>query len=336
MRLGHLEMLPEQAFKRLGKKLVTLEGGGKGGKAPKAPDYTKLAQQQAELQAQANFVNQVTPFGNITFSRGGGNWDEAGFNRAMEQYNQRLNQAQPTNTPSQWTPWGYINNNQTTRNMPEVQAPRREDFGYNPNQWTSTTTLSPEMQGILNQNIGAKDRAYDELMTSLQNNPIGAGETAQQAILRRVNPQLDIQENQLRQRLINQGLRPGTEAWNRELEIMGRNRNDAYSQAALQGIDTQFRANAMPLNLINSYLGGSQVNMPQFQNFGTQPAPNLLGAAQSQYGDALNAYNARQASNSNMMGGLFSLGASVLGGGGGVGGALGSALFPSGLSIYGR
>lgn len=352
MRLGHLEMLPSNAFKKgwNGKHLTTFEGGGgKGGKAPKSPDYTKLAQQQADLQSQliqqttqANRVNQVTPFGNLTFSQASAPWDESGYNNALQQYNQRLTQTtQPQNRTHLNTiediVYGYGGGGRGGSSANIGQAPRREDFGYNPNQWTATTTLSPEMQGIFNENVGAKNRSYQELLNSLQNSPINAGETAQQAILRRVNPQLDIQENQLRQRLINQGLRPGTEAWNRELEIMGRNRNDAYSQAALQGIDAQFRANAMPLNLINSYLSGAQVTLPQFQGYAqqaNQTTPDLLGAAQSQYANALNSYNASQASNSNMLGGLFSLGGSLLGGGN-VGGALGSALFPSGLSIYG-
>lgn len=346
MRLGHLEMLPELAFRTVGKRLSTLEGGGgKGGSAPKAPDYQKLAQQQAELQSQlidkttrANRVNQVTPFGNLTFTRAPDVFDEAGYNAALQDYNAQMasfNKPQSYVMPDNWGGGGL---GSRTQQMP-VRPSRQNFMKSNSDDWTATTTLSPEMQGIFNENVAAKNRAYNELQTSLGNSPINAGETAQEAILRRVNPQLDIQENQLRQRLINQGLRPGSQAWNRELELMGQNRNDAYSQAALQGIDTQFRANAMPLNLINSYLGGSQVTMPQFQNYAqqaNQQAPDILGAAQSQYSDALNAYNASQARGSNLMGGLFSLGGSLLSGGGGLGGALGSALYPSGLSIYGR
>ena len=343
MRLGHLEMLPERAFRKLGRHLTTLEGGGgKGGSAPDAPDYEKLAKQQAQIQAQlidkttrANRVNQITPFGSLTFTRAPDVFDEAGYNAALKEYNSQLKRSK--NQRSYVMPDNWGNLGQSAPQQMLVKPSKANFMQSNSDDWTATTELSPQMQGILNENVSSKRLAYQNLLDSLQNSPINAGETAQQAILRRVNPQLDIQENQLRQRLINQGLRPGTEAWNRELEIMGRNRNDAYSQAALQGIDTQFRANAMPLNLINSYLSGAQVTLPQFQGYAqqaNQTAPDLLGAAQSQYANALNSYNASQASNSNMLGGLFSLGGSLLGGGN-VGGALGSALFPSGLSIYG-
>lgn len=349
MRLGHLEMLPERAFRKLGKHLTTLEGGGgKGGSAPDAPDYEKLAKQQAQIQAQlidkttrANRVNQVTPFGSLTFTRAPDVFDEAGYNAALKDYNQQIKASKKSagrNVNSAYTNLFQASSPfQKSGGIVPIKPSKANFMQSNSDDWTATTELSPQMQGILNENVSSKRLAYESLLDSLQNSPINAGETAQQAILRRVNPQLDIQENQLRQRLINQGLRPGTEAWNRELEIMGRNRNDAYSQAALQGIDTQFRANAMPLNLINSYLSGAQVTLPQFQGYAqqaNQTAPDLLGAAQSQYANALNSYNASQASNSNMLGGLFSLGGSLLGGGN-VGGALGSALFPSGLSIYG-
>jgi hypothetical protein len=370
MRLGHLDMLPEKAFKPIGKRMTLEGGGGKGGDAPKAPDYTKLAQQQAALQGQlidqttlANRVNQYTPFGSLEFTRSGGSptFDQAGYDKAMRDYNQRVSassRAQSGPLHAFWqidqmynknSPYGSASANAGAYGGGVGAAPTREQFmrgGSTSGQWSATTKLSPEMQAILNQNIASKGESYKQLMTSLGNinnnnlplAPVNAGETAQDAILRRVNPQLNIQEDQLRTRLVNQGLRPGTEAWNREYELFGRQRNDAVSQAALAGINVgnEARARALseqgiPINLINAYLSGGQAQMPQFQNYAqqaNQSAPDLLGAGQSQYNAGLNAYNASQAQGANTMNGLFGL-AGAIGGApsgslfGNVGGAIG-------------
>jgi hypothetical protein len=70
-----------------------------------------------------------------------------------------------------------------------------------------------------------------------------------------------------------------------------------------------------PLNRLNALRTGQQVTNPTFQNVpmqATTAGPDMLGAAQAggQYNMGL--YNAGQASNSNMMGGLFQLGAAGL------------------------
>lgn len=53
MRYDHFSMLPERAFRKIGKRLQTLEGGGKGS-TPAAPDYTALAASQ-EKAAQYGY-----------------------------------------------------------------------------------------------------------------------------------------------------------------------------------------------------------------------------------------------------------------------------------------
>lgn len=362
-----LEILHQWLFAYMASCGFVLFGGGKGGDTPDAPDYAALAQQQAALQSQlinqttqANRVNQVTPFGSLTFTRGGTpqTFDQAGYDKAMADYNRQVTSSSNL-PPRMGDPWRYLNPSSVNsiyqnsnngmytgyNNAGSVAMPKREDFmtgGGNSNQWTATTKLTPELQAILDQNIAAKGQSYDQLQQALGNinsnnlpqAAVNAGETAQDAILRRVNPQLAIQEDQLRTRLINQGLRPGTEGWKRELDTFGRQRNDAVSQAALAGInvanDARSRALAeqgIPINLINAYQSGGQAQMPQFQNYAqqaNQTAPDLLGAGQAQYGAALNSYNANQASNSNALGGLFSLGGAI--GGAGTGSIFGKML----------
>ena len=327
-------------------------GGGKpDNDMPAAPDYAGLAKQQANMQSkllrqqtQANRINQYTPWGSLTYSRGG-NYDKAAYNAAMKKYNKELekyNQSisqtssglpayrqggslQPVNNS------GYSSYTTSSGGLSAPKKPSKSDFGYNPDQWSSTVELSPELQEILDQNISAQGESYSQLMNAL--NRIGAnelpaaavnaGETGQEAIMRRLNPQLEQQEAALRNQLVNQGLRPGTEAWDREYNLFNQQRNDALSQAALHGInvsnDARARALAeqgIPLNLINAYLSGSQAQMPQFPSYsqqGVAQSPDLMGAGQAGYNAQMQGYNAGQASNANFMGGLFGLGGSLLG-----------------------
>lgn len=98
------------------------------------------------------------------------------------------------------------------------------------------------------------------------------------------------------------------------------NQSYANQQNALrqQAIAEQAQRRGMSLNEMNALLSGQQVNMPnmpQFNTAGISQTPNLLGAAQSQYGAALDAANASNAGISNVFGGLTSLGSGALAGG---------------------
>jgi hypothetical protein len=367
MRYDHLGMLPDKAFSPIGKRM-TLEGGSKGGSAPKAPDYMALAQQQANLQQQlinqttaANRVNQVTPYGSLTWSRNGASaptFDQAGYDRAMADYNRQASASSQSSGGPLHAFWqidqlynkktpGYGSASASAYGAGGLKAPSRDDFmtgatsgGGGVGDWTATTTLTPELQAILDQNISAKGQSYDQLQRSLSRinsndlpqGPINPGQTAQDAIMARLNPTFNTEDDRVRTRLYNQGVRAGSEAWDNEMRNFERARNDAYSQAALQGINLDFQnrnqalqEQAIPINLINAYQSGGQAQMPQFQNYAQQAqgqAPDLMGAAQGQYQGQLNSYNASQASDNNFMGGLFSLGGAALGGGFGGGGVM--------------
>lgn len=265
---------------------------GKKPKTPKAPDYAALAKQQAQQQLM--------------------------LNRETTQAN-RVNQ---------FTPYGSLTYTQDAND---------------PDKWTSNVELDPEIQKVLDQYVSGQQQGYGLFQDYLKNindpskvnaAPINPGQTAQDAIMARINPAFQTREEDLRTRLMNQGVRPGSEAWDNEFRNFSQARNDAYSQAALQGInlDTQARQNALqeqslPLNALAAYLGGTQIQNPQFinpaQQSNTQSA-DLMGAAQAGYGANLNAANAQNAANNNFMSGLFGLGGSILGGP--LGGAAGSFL----------
>jgi hypothetical protein len=71
-----------------------------------------------------------------------------------------------------------------------------------------------------------------------------------------------------------------------------------------------------PLDLVNALRTGAQVQNPQFQQFAQQQTtsgPNMLGAAQSQYGAEMNAYNAQNAQTSGLLGGIAGVGLGLAG-----------------------
>jgi hypothetical protein len=267
---------------------------------PAEPDYAGAARATAEgnkenaaYTVKANRINQVTPYGQLTYDY-----------------------------------------------TPEFDAEGKETG----RGWTQTESLSPEAQDTVNRQIALSNQYAQIAGTGLEKarstleNPmldtsqlpqraINVGQTAQDAIMSRLDPRFAQQEEQLRTRLANQGIALGSEAYGREMNQFGQNRNDAMMQAALQGInlDQANRGAALqeqaylqdrPLNLVNALKTGAQVQSPQFQQFANQQmtaGPDMLGAAQAQYGAQMDAYNANQAQSGGMLGGLFGIGMGLAG-----------------------
>jgi hypothetical protein len=117
--------------------------------------------------------------------------------------------------------------------------------------------------------------------------PTNAGINAQQAILARLDPTIQAGDISFRQTLANQGLAPGTQAYdaayrNRQMGI-----NDLYNQAALQGISLDMAARQQGLNEKLSQAG--LFNAAVGQNFGQGvTADQLANAAIGQnYGQGM-------------------------------------------------
>lgn len=301
--------------------------------APPPPDYAAAAKATAQgnLEAtryatEANRINQYTPYGSLTYKQTPtSTFDEEGYKKALADYEGARG----------------LSGLSVLRAGP----PRIADFTKTSTAWEQNVNLTPEAQAALDQQL-ALNRKYGETanvgfdrVRELFENPqldtaglparaIDVGQTAQQAIMSRLQPQLAQQEEQLRARLANQGIGLGSEAYGREQMLASQRRNDLEMQAALQGIslDQANRAAALqeqaymqdrPLNLINALRSGNQVVNPQFQQFYQQqvaPGPDLSGAAQQQYQANLGAANASSAAGSGLMSGLFGIGGAALGG----------------------
>jgi hypothetical protein len=270
-------------------------GGGKGGGAPPPPDYSAAARETASgnldaarAATAANRVNQVTPYGRLDYSITG------------------------------------------------------EDPYGNPT-WTATQSLSPDQQQLLDyQNqtsmglgrLAGQGLGYVEEMlktpfdtSKLPSTGFNPSQSYQDAYMQRLAPQIQQGQEQLQQRLANQGIQIGSEAYDRAMMNQAQRENDLLLGATTQGfgVGQQARQSALqeqaylrnePLNTLSAVRTGSQVTGPQFVNSAQQATtqgPDLLGAAQMTNNAQMGAYNAQQAGQNSMTSGLMGLaGAGVM------------------------
>lgn len=197
---------------------------------PPAPDYGAAAQAQgaanletAKLQGYLNNPNIFTPYGSQTVTWGN-------YDNNQPQITQTLNpQAQQTldaqmRTQTALANLGYqgVNTAQNVLGTP---------FSFN----------GPGVQTSIN----SPGQLQNQIDTSgIAKMPVNAGTTAQQAIMSRLEPSLQKQRTSTETQLINQGLRPGGEAYDNAATLLGQQENDARQQAVLQGLNLDMSANA--------------------------------------------------------------------------------------------
>jgi hypothetical protein len=316
-------------------------GGGKGSSAPPPPDYTGAAKQTAagnleaaRAAASANRVNQVTPYGNLTYSHNQTpTFNSEAYRTALDAYNQARQSYQPSTDE-----YGNVINAAPT-------APNYADFMTTPNPdegWTATTQLSPEQQQLLDiQNqtslqlggLQQKGLGYVENMinkpfdtSTLPQVGINAGENYSDAIMRRLQPQLQMEQKSFDQQMANQGVPVGSEAYTNARRIFDMKQNDRLVAAQTGGIGVGLQANQQgfnqlgyirnePVNTLNAIRSGSQVTNPTFQSVpqqATTQGADILGATQAGYNAQLGASNASNAASAANTGGLYQLGGTAL------------------------
>ena len=131
--------------------------------------------------------------------------------------------------------------------------------------------------------------------------PVNAGMTAQQAIMSRLDPQLQRQRAQLETQLANQGLVRGGEAYGAAITEQQQQENDLRTQAALQGLNLDMAARQQGLGEAQA-LGGF-ANQAALAGFGAgqQATAAQNAAAQQNFQNAL----ARQAAENQAQGQAF-------------------------------
>ena len=114
--------------------------------------------------------------------------------------------------------------------------------------------------------------------------------------------------------LVNRGIRPGSSAYQQQMNDFAVNRSDSYNSANVNNYNTalqsQMALRQAPINEIMALAGGSQLQSPQF---GSTPQTGIggvdtAGIAQQGYANQMGQYN----NNQGLLGGLFSAGANLL------------------------
>jgi hypothetical protein len=221
-------------------------------------------------------------------------------------------QATAANRINQNTPYGSLNYTQTT-----------DAFG-NP-VWTANQQLSQPLQQLTETSLAG--------LQASQNNPmygINPGQTYSEAIMQRLQPQIEQSQDRLTAQLANQGIVPGTEAYNRAMTLQGQKTNDLLTSAQISGMQTGLQAQ----NLQNQQAANiKSLASPGYVNPYSQAAvsgPDYLGAYSTNQAQLIAAQNASNAAAANKQAGLYGLGSAALMGTGGLAG-LGN-LASSGLS----
>ncbi len=230
------------------------------------------------------------------------------------------------NMTNQVTPDGTLSYDQTGTNS----FTGADGKTYSVPQFTATTTLSDaqkQLQNLTNQtksNIGQIGVDQSAKIGSLLGTNLKLGNEATEARLMelgssRLNPMFAQREDALRTRLANQGIQPGSQAWNAEMSQFGQGRNDAYNQLLLTGrgqANSEIMAERnSPINEISALMSGSQVSAP---NFSSTPQTQVggvdyMGAVNNNYNQQNQQYQAQLQQNNAAMGGMFGL-AGTLGG----------------------
>ena len=163
-----------------------------GGDPPPPPDYAAAARETASgnLEAakyatRANRINQVTPYGSLTYSKTQPAFDQAGYDAAMTKFN--AGQNDPTTgvyqSPSNPNPnqnrqlSGYdeggnaIYIDSPATGTATRTAPRREDFmGEDDGSgWTQTMNLTPQAQETLDKQLALSNQYADAATTGFGN-----------------------------------------------------------------------------------------------------------------------------------------------------------------------
>lgn len=256
--------------------------GGGGGSSSGGLSNIGQQQQTANIQTsiaqqQLNNTNQVTPYGNLTYSQTGG-----------------------TDVNGNWVP-----------------------------QYTATQTLSPEQQQIYNETTGLQNQALGQIAPGVLNNVQTAVNTpltdnttlrnnAYNALTARSTQDLNTQLDQQKTQLANQGIQPGSTAYNNAILPFTRAITDASNQATInagtiaqQDLGTQQTIRNQPLQDYATLMGfGGGVTNPNYVN-----TPQASVQAADMESPAIAQYQANTAAGNAATGGMFGLAGSAIGAG---------------------
>jgi len=198
------------------------------------PDYTGAAQQTAAANAANNRINQVTPYGNASYQQTG--TDQYGnptytMNTTAAPFVQNAINAQGGQLASTY---GSAFQSPTFNSTGDMPAMNYYGSRLNQQQFNPATQLLPLPKFDVSTQIN---------QAALPSYGINPGETYENAIMRRLEPSMQRQSAALDAQLANQGIVPGTRAYETAKQLLAQQQNDARTSAIVGGMDTGLRAN---------------------------------------------------------------------------------------------
>ena len=292
--------------------------------APPAPDYTGAATataagnlDAARATAAANRTNQVTPYGNLTYSANPGTdaygntlytatqtlspAEQGLLNQTnqlntglMSTANQGLNYAnqvlsQPGVDTSKLTQMQGGTGNQATGMQSQISGQGVPSLQSNVNNPNVQTGLDTSGIPTLQSSVSPYGNISNSIDTSgLPSTGFNPGQSYQDAIMSRLSPQIARENQSSDAQLANQGIAQGTEAYNNAKTLLGQNQNDRLTSATTQGLNMGLAANQQQFGQ-NAAQQQAQ-NAAQAQGFGQNTAQASLAnqANQQAYNQSLN------------------------------------------------
>lgn len=199
-------------------------------------------------------------------------------------------------------------------------------------KFTATQTLTPLGQQAHSANeqaqVNLANLAKDQSarIGSLLGTPVDLSNDAVEGRLlelgrKRLDPMLAQRRDDLATQLSNQGIKLGSEAYDRAMAQDSQSANDAYNQLILggrgQAVQEALTSRNQPINEITALLSGSQVSQPNFvpTQGGNIPTTDYAGIVNQNYNQRLGIWQQNQANKQALMGGLFGLASGGLAGG---------------------
>ena len=190
------------------------------------PDYQSAARQTSASDLASNRLNQVNAYGSLNYNQTG-----------TDQYgNPTYTQSQTLNPQLQ----SAINSNLGQLGQPFVaptfsgqDMPSMNYFGsrLNQQQFNPNTFVNTDFD---RSQLGAE---------SLPSYGINPGQTYSEAIMQRLQPSLQRQTQALDAQLANQGIMPGSKAYETAKILQGQSQNDALTSAIVGGMGVGLQAN---------------------------------------------------------------------------------------------
>ena len=293
-------------------------------KSPEAANY------QAMQSVSPSYTGNANPW-SLTGANATGNqastnpYIQAAQQTALGNY-QGAQTATSANRVNQSTPYSNLNYTQTGT-----------DANGNP-IWSANQSLAGPLAGAQSSLAqGVANQAAQGFNPNTPSVGINPGQLYSDAIMQRLQPQQAHAQEQQAASLANQGIAPGTDAYNNAMRTFQQGQNDQLTSAQVGGIGVGLQANQQAFNqqlqqanLPYQQLGAfQQATQPGYVNPYNQQAvsgPDYTNA----YSTAQNAQIAQQnqqiAQQANLQNGLFGLGSSAILGAGGVGNLANSAV----------